>query len=123
MGSLPAFASAEPAGGNQATIYVGVWRGTKDEDFEASIDDMGHLGRAWVRFLKGGRADLPPDRREQVLVEIRQRWPDVRSVPVLPSGGLPLVDDLRHTPQGYKIVASAGPRYELPPNSPLLVQN
>src|ERR1700709_639014 len=27
------------------TIYVGVWRGTGDDDLEVSVDDMGHRGR------------------------------------------------------------------------------
>jgi len=44
-------------------------------------------------------------------------------VPVLPSGGEPLAEDLRLTPKGYKIVASAASRYQLPSNSPLLVRD
>jgi hypothetical protein len=104
----------------RATIYVGVWRGSEDDDFEASVSDMMHLGRAWVSFLQGGRADLPAEKREQVLAEIRKRWPDAPSVPALPSGGEPLADDLRLTPQGYKIAASAAARYGLAQTSPLL---
>jgi hypothetical protein len=93
--SLPA---DEPVD-TRATIYVGVWRGSRDDDFEVSVSDMMHLGRAWVTFLQDGRNDLPADKREQALAEIRRRWPDARSVPVLPSGGQPLVEDLRLTPQ------------------------
>lgn len=107
----------------RATIYVGVWRGSNDDDFEASVSDMTHLGRAWVSFLQGGRANLSRKNREQVLTEILHRWPQARSVPVLPSGGEPLTNDLRVTRQGYKIVASAGPSYGLPPSSPLLVHD
>lgn len=107
----------------RATIYVGIWRGSTDEDFEASVSDIMHLGRAWVSFIQGGRGDLPAQNREQVLTEIRHRWPEARSVPVLPSGGEPLAEDLRVTPQGYKIVASAGPRYGIQPSSPLLVHD
>lgn len=117
--SLP---SNEPVD-TRATIYVGVWRGSDDEDFEVSVSDMMHLGRAWVTFLQDGRDDLPADKREQVLAEIRRRWPDARSVPVLPSGGEPLAEDLRLTPQGYKIAASAAPRYGLSPTSPLLLRD
>jgi hypothetical protein len=81
------------------------------------------LGRAWVSFIQGGRADLPAQNREQVLAEIRHRWPQARSVPVLPSGGEPLAQDLRLTQHGYKIVASAGPSYGLAPSPPLLVHD
>jgi hypothetical protein len=62
----------------RATICVGVWRGATDDDFEASVSDMMHLGRAWVSFIQGGRADLPAQNREQVLAEIRHRWPQAR---------------------------------------------
>lgn len=107
----------------RATIYVGVWRGSNDEDFEVSVSDMTHLGRAWVTFLKDGAHDLPADKREQVLAEIRRRWPDARSVPVLPSGGEPLAQDLRLTSNGYKIAASAASRYNLTAKSPLLTHD
>jgi hypothetical protein len=107
----------------RATIYVGVWRGSTDDDFEVSVSDMMHLGRAWVTFLKGGHEDLPDKVRQEVTGEIKRRWPNSRSVPVLPSGGEPLAEDLRLTPDGYKIVASAGPRYGLAPSSPLLVHD
>jgi hypothetical protein len=83
---------------------------------------MMHLGRAWVSFLQEGRNDLPANKREQSLAEIRRRWPDARLVPVLPSGGQPLAEDLRLTPQGYKIAASAAPRYGLSATSPLLTR-
>jgi hypothetical protein len=107
----------------RATIYVGVWRGSTDDDFEASVSDMMHPGRAWVSFIQGGRADLPADKRKQVLGEIKRRWPDARSVPVLPSGSEPLAEDLRLTPDGYKILASAAPRYGLAKTSPLVVRD
>ena len=107
----------------RATIYVGVWRGSGDDDFEVSVSDMMHLGRAWVTFLQDGRDDLSADKRERALAEIRRRWSDARSVPVLPSGGQPLAEDLRLTPDGYKITASAASRYGLPASSPLLTRN
>jgi hypothetical protein len=107
----------------RATIYVGVWRGLRDDDYEASVSDMFHQGRAWVTFLQGGDADLPVQARQKVLAEIRQRWPNARTVPVLPSGGEPLAEDLTLTSEGYKIVPSAAERYELSPTSPLVAHN
>jgi len=107
----------------RATIYVGVWRGLRDDDFEVSVSDMMHQGRAWVTFLHEGRADLPIQRREQVLSEIRRRWPNAQAVPVLPSGGEPLAEDLKLTSQGYKIIESAAARYGLPAASPLVTRD
>jgi hypothetical protein len=107
----------------RATIYVGIWRGSQDDDMEAGISDMMHVGRAWVSFYQGGGADLPAEKRQDVLAEIGHRWPDAKSVPVLPSGGEPLAEDLRLTEDGYKIAASAGPNYGLPANSPLLTRH
>ena len=107
-----------------ASIYVGIWKGSKDDEMEAGISDMFHVGRVWVSFYQNGRAaGIPADKREQVVAQIRQRWPDAKFVPVLPSGGEPLAEDLRLTSDGYKIAASAGPNYGLPPNSPILVHN
>lgn len=102
------------------TIYVGVWRGRDDDDIEASVDDVGHNGRAWVTFLKGRQPDRAARFRKSVLADIRRRWPGANALPVLPTGGLPLSDDLRMTPTGYKIDASAAARYELPKSSPLV---
>ena len=105
------------------SIYVGIWRGSQDDDLEAGVSDMFHVGRAWVSFYQGGHVDFPADKREQVLAGIMQRWHDARLVPILPSGAEPLAEDLRLTSGGYKIAASAGPNYGLPPNSPILVHD
>jgi hypothetical protein len=107
MGRISAVAFAKAAHGTRATFYAGVWRGSEDDDFEAPISDMTHVGRAWVSFLNGGAVDLPTNIRLQTLTAIKKRWPNARMVPVLPSGGEPLADDLRLTPHGYQIAVSA----------------
>ena len=117
--SLPA---DEPVD-TRATIYLGVWRGSRDDDLEVSVTDMLHLQRAWVTFLQDGREDLPAAQREQALAAIKRRWPNAQSVPVLPSGGQPHAEDLRSTRQGYRIIASAAARYGLPATSPLLTRH
>lgn len=40
------------------TIYIGVFRGTEDDDLEVSVDDGGHPGRAWVIFSRGAHPEL-----------------------------------------------------------------
>jgi hypothetical protein len=107
----------------QGTIFVGVWRGADDDDIEADVGDSGHRGRAWLIFSKGRDPARSTKFREAVLSEIDRRWPDAEPLPVLPSGGLPLVDDLRMTASGYKISASSAANYELPSTSPLIARD
>jgi hypothetical protein len=76
------------------TIYVGVYRGTNDDDMEMDVDDGGHQGRAWLTFFRGKQPELTAKVRVQVMSEIKRRWPDARDVPVMASGALPLADDL-----------------------------
>ena len=105
---------------DRGTIYVGVWRGADDEEAEVLVDDRFHPGRAWVTFPRGRQPDRSTRVREGLLPELRRRWPEAHVLPILPTGGLPLADDLTMTETGYKIVRSAAARYELPPSSPLL---
>jgi len=105
---------------DRGTFYVGVWRGEDDDEAEVLADDQFHPGRAWVTFPRGQEPDHSTRVREAMLAEIRQRWPEARPLPILPTGGVPLVDDLVMTEHGYRIVRSAAERYRLPPSSPLL---
>jgi hypothetical protein len=105
---------------DRGTFYVGVWRGEDDDEAEVLADDQFHPGRAWVTFPRGQQPDRSTRVREPLLAEIRQRWPGARALPILPTGGLPLVDDLVATESGYRIVRSAAQRYRLPLSSPLL---
>ena len=102
------------------TIYIGVFRGSEDDDMEVSVDDGGHPGRAWVIFSRGAHPDLAARTRAALRDDIFRRWPSAQRLPVLPSGGLPLASDLRLTPNGYGIARSAARDYQLPATSPLL---
>jgi hypothetical protein len=105
---------------DRATFYVGVWRGENDDENEVLASDHFHPGRAWVTFPRGQQPDRSTRIREALLADISRRWPEARTLPILPAGGLPLDDDLVMTENGYRIVRSAAERYELPPSSPLL---
>jgi hypothetical protein len=106
----------------RGTIFVGVWRGTNDGDPEADVDDSGHPGRAWLSFARGRYPDRAARFREAVLAEVHRRWPRAQTLPVLPSGGLPLPRDLRLTKAGYAIAPAAAATYGLPPSSPLVAR-
>lgn len=110
----------EPSLISGRTIYIGVFRGTEDDDMEVLVDDGGHSGRAWVIFSRGAHPDLAARTRAALQDDIFRRWPGAQRLPVLPSGGLPLASDLRLSPDGYRIVRSAARDYQLPATSPLL---
>jgi hypothetical protein len=85
------------------TIYAAVYRGNDDSDMEIVVDDGGHQGRAWLTFIRGERPDLAARTRAQLIAEIKRRWPDARSIPVMPSGALPLATDLTWTGTSYVV--------------------
>lgn len=114
---------ADTPAATRMSIYVGVWRGANDDAIEASVTDMGHIGRAWVMFLKGRLPDRTAKFRRGVLADIERRWPNAKALPVLPTGGLPLRDDLRMTPTGYKIDSAAAATYGIPKSSPLVARD
>jgi hypothetical protein len=105
---------------DRGTIFVGVWRGDRDEHQEIDVGDRDHPGLVWATFLRGPEPERAARVRRGLLDEIHRRWPEAKALPVLPSGGLPLREDLRMTPAGYRIARSAAPGYELAPSSPLV---
>lgn len=109
--------------GGKGTIFVGVWRGKDDDEPVAAADDMGHPNRAWLTFARGVDADRATRFREAVMADVRERWPDARSLPIMPTGAIPLPQDLKLTDSGYKVARNAAANYELPPSSPLVDRN
>jgi hypothetical protein len=105
---------------DQATFFVGIWRGADDAENEVMADDRFHPGKVWITFPRGAQSDRSTRLREPLLADIRRRWPEARALPILPSGGLPLDDHLVWTEGGYRIARSAAANYELPATSPLL---
>lgn len=108
-------------GDRSRTIYLGVWQGSKDDTFVADVSDAGHLGRVWITFADGNSAVMRF--REDLTSELVERWPSAQSLPILPSGGLPLVNDLQISSQGYKIKRAEAASYGLPHSSPLVADD
>lgn len=106
------------------TIHAAVWRGANDEEPLASVMDVpGNLGRAWITFSKGEDAGLARRFRERAMTQILARWPRTRSLPILPTGAIPLPEDLRQTPHGYRVEPNATSGYGLAPASHLVATN
>jgi hypothetical protein len=105
------------------TIHAAVWRGVNDDEPLASVMDLpDNLGRAWISFSKGEDPVLSTRFRERAMRRILERWPNTQSLPIMPTGAIPLPTDLRQTPQGYRVKPEAASRYELPPTSPLIAR-
>jgi hypothetical protein len=96
----PPTSAASPV---RKTIYVGLWRGIRDDDAEVIVDDGGHQGRAWVTFLRGKHPELAERARIALLAQIKARWPDARPIPVMPNGALPLAEDLIWSGEAYAV--------------------
>jgi hypothetical protein len=95
------------------TIYAAVWRGSADDEPIASVMDADHLGQAWVTFSRGTDPKENRKFREHAMREIARRWPDTLSLPIMPTGAIPLYSDLIRTPKGYVVAPSAAHKYAL----------
>lgn len=103
------------------TINASVWRGEDDDEIMAGALDLpGNEGRAWLTYARGEDEDLARRFRERSLRAILERWPATRRLPILPSGGLPLPEDLRWTADGYRVEPSAAAEHEPAPASPVV---
>ena len=99
----------------EMTMNAAVWRGANDDEPIASaMDQHDHLGEVWLTFFRGKDPALSRGFRERAMRAIELRWPDTLSLPIMPTGAIPLHDDLIRTPDGYVVKASEAHRYQLP---------
>ena len=102
------------------TINAAVWRGKNDDEAIASVmDGADHLGLAWLTFSKSEEPERTAQFRQRVMKQIIVRWPKTQTLPIMPTGAIPLHQDLVLTKDGYRVKRSAASKYELPQSSPL----
>ena len=102
------------------TIDASAWRGEADDELEAIVSDAGHVGQAWVLFLRGEDPELAARFRERAIREVIQTYPDVRTLPVMPTGAIPLSEDLCAAEGFYKVKRESAEKYQLPASSLLI---
>src|SRR2546423_531539 len=108
---LKAMAKAMPPEA-EMTIDVAVWRGANDDEAVASaMDAHDHLGQVWIMFSEGKDPALSSRFRESAMREIALRWPGTLSLPIMPTGAIPLSRDLLRTSNGYIVKPSEAHRY------------
>lgn len=106
------------------TINAAVWRGKNDDEAIASVmDGADHLGLAWLTFFRSDEPERTAQFRQRVLKKIMVRWPATQTLPIMPTGAIPLHQDLVLTKDGYRVKRSAASKYELPQSSPLATGN
>jgi len=100
--------------GAEMTMSAAVWRGSNDDEVVASaMDQHDHLGQVWIMFSRG-KDPTPTSRfRERAMREITLRWPGTLSLPIMPTGAIPLHRDLVRTPNGYIVNPSEPHKYRL----------
>src|SRR5271165_6220175 len=98
----------------ELTMNATVWRGSNDDEAVASaMDQHDHLGQVWIAFFKGKDQTLTSRFRESAMREIMVRWPGTLSLPIMPTGAIPLPGDLIRTPNGYIVNPSEAHKYHL----------
>ncbi len=105
---------------DRPTISISVWIGENDDDLVASIDDLGHRDRVWATFLKGEDVEQHRQFRLKAVEAIRKQWPETRSIPILPSGGIGNPADFVIIDGDYRIDRAQAQTYDLPSDSQLL---
>jgi hypothetical protein len=96
------------------TISAAVWSGAGDDEAIASVmDEPSHLGRPWISFYKGANPALNIRFREATMSEIMRKWPGTLSLPIMPTGAIPLSRDLVKTPKGYVVSPTEAHKYKV----------
>jgi hypothetical protein len=98
----------------EMTMNATVWKGANDDEPIASaMDQPDHLGQVWISFSKGEDVMLNTRLREAAMREIMRNWPKTLSLPIMPTGAIPLHRDLIRTPEGYVVNPAEAHKYEL----------
>jgi hypothetical protein len=94
------------------TFSAAVWRGDDDEESIASaMDFKERIGRVWIAFSRGQNAARSARFRESLVPKIKSVWPATASLPIMPSGAIPLTEDLIRTSSGYVVNPAAAAKY------------
>jgi hypothetical protein len=96
------------------TMKAAVWRGSNDEEAVASaMDQFDHLGQVWLMFSRGKDPASVERFRERAMHEVMLHWPNTLSLPIMPTGAIPLHRDLIRAPTGYVVNPSEAHKYDL----------
>lgn len=107
LSELEAMSEVSPIGFNAS-----VWRGDDEESMASAMDFQDRIGRIWISFPRGEDPIRAEKFRNLLVPRIKAEWPAMASLPIMPSGAIPLTDDLVRTPSGYEVNPNAASKYE-----------
>ena len=76
------------------------------------MDLFDHLGRVWITFEIGKDQQRFSRFRRKTMLDVYKRWPSTASLPIMPSGAIPLPEDMQRTPSGYRVKVTAAAKYQ-----------
>ena len=98
------------------SIRAAVWRGSDDnESWAVIMDQADHLGQVWIMFSRGEDEKMASRFRVRAMRNIRARWPDILSLPIIGRHTIPARSDLLKTPEGYSLNPIAASKYDSKP--------
>jgi hypothetical protein len=95
---------------SRITLNAAVWRGDDEEAVASAMDLPDNLGLIWLSFAKGTQPERVASFRASVMRRVAARWPQTLRLPILPTGAIPLREDLVRTPSGYAVDPRAADR-------------
>ena len=95
------------------TMNACIWRGNDVEIVVCAMDGHDHIGKIWLTFSRGEDPPAFADFRAGLMPKIVHRWPQTLSLPIMPTGTIPLAEDLMRTPSGYAVAPAAWAKYQL----------
>lgn len=93
------------------TLNATVWRGNDEEVVASAMDFQDHIGRVWISFAKGKDRRKFEAFKNALMPQIVRRWPGTASLPIMPSGAIPLTEDLVRTASGYQVKPAIASKY------------
>lgn len=94
------------------TFKASVWRGEDEESMATAMDFKDRIGRVWITFPRGEEPARSKRFRNILVPRIKTEWPATASLPIMPTGAIPLTPDLIRTPSGYKVKPDAALKYK-----------
>lgn len=98
------------------TLYFALDRPVKQrEEWEITAEDEGKGTDPWIVFFYGVDPPRAKASRDLLVSALRERFPNLLDVPIMPTGALPLRQDLIRTQAGYEVRPDRAADYGLHP--------
>jgi hypothetical protein len=94
------------------TFGASVWRGDDKEIMASTMNFQDWIGHVWISFPRGEDQNRTDRLRETLVPGIKDNWPATASLPIMPSGAIPLTRNIVHTPSGYEVRAREASKYQ-----------